>query len=280
MMTRKWNVKTHVAQLTWCLVGFLGAVSMTVAPAFAAAADSLPRDIKGCVLWVKADAGVATDSNGRVTQWLDQSGQPHHIDKVSGNAPVLATGLNGKPVVRFDGQGSLEGSHNFSKSLSAHSLLLLARWTDKDAAHCQRILFSPAWNWAFGFNEGDDQSWGGGVWIYQKDWNIYGPGSLNTHWHLHTATIGDGPKQWTEFWKDGTEVMQRRLSLPPGPPSAAGRSPPRRPPRGRTCRRRPTPSGARTEPAGRCAGRSGGGGGCPRAPSCAGTGWRWRRRRR
>ena len=215
MMTRKWNVKTHAAQLSRRLVGFLGAVIMTVAPTFAAA-DSLPRDIKGCVLWIKADAGVAADSNGRVTKWLDQSGQGHHIDKVSGNAPVLAAGLNSKPVVRFDGQGSLVGLYDFSKSLSAHSLLLLARWTHNDAVHCQRILFSPAWNWAFGFNEGDDQSWLGGVWIYHKDWNVYGPGSLNTHWHLHTTTIGDGPKQWVEFWKDGTEVMQRRLSLPPG----------------------------------------------------------------
>ena len=143
MMTRKWNVKTHGAQLGRRLVGFLGAVSMTVAPAFAAAADSLPRDIKGCVLWVKADAGVAADSNGRVTKWLDQSGQGHDIDKVSGDAPVLATGLNNQTVVRFDGQGSLEGSYDFSQSLSAHSLLLLARWTDKDPAYCQRILFSP-----------------------------------------------------------------------------------------------------------------------------------------
>ena len=191
-----------------------------VAPAFAvAAADSLPRDIKGCVLWVTADAGVATDSNGRVTKWLDQSGQGHHIDRLLGNAPVLATGLNGKAVVRFDGQGKLEGSHDFSKSLSAHSLLLLARWTDNDAAYCQRILFSPAWNWSFAYGayEGDDQTWQGGVWIYQKGWNVYGPGALNTHWHLHTATvaatIADGTKPLVEFWKDGTKLMERPLKL-------------------------------------------------------------------
>ena len=46
MMTRKWNVKTRVAQLSPRLVWFLGAVSMTVPPTFAAA-DSLPRDLKG-----------------------------------------------------------------------------------------------------------------------------------------------------------------------------------------------------------------------------------------
>ena len=211
MMTRRWNVKTHAVQLSRGLVGFLSAVCMTVAPTFAAA-DPLPRDLKGCVLWVKADAGVATDSKGRVTQWLDQSGQGHHIDKVSGNAPVLATGLNSKPVVRFDGQGSLEGLYDFSKSLLAHSLLLLARWTDKDAAHCQRIFFSPTRNWAFGYVD-DDRGWIGDNWIYNKDWNVYGPGSFNTHWHLHTGTFTDAAKPLVNFWKDNLRLMERPMGI-------------------------------------------------------------------
>ena len=181
------------------------------APTFATA-ESLPRDVKGCVLWITADAGVEADSNGRVTKWLDQSGQGHHLDKVSGNAPVLATGLNGKPVVRFDGQGSLEGAHDFSKSLAAHSLLLLARWTDKDAAHCQRVLFSPTWNWAFGYVD-DDRGWIGGNWIYNKDWNVYGPGSLNMHWHLHTGTLTDAAKPAVNFWKDDLRLMERPMGI-------------------------------------------------------------------
>jgi alpha-L-fucosidase len=180
-------------------------------PAFASA-ESLPRDVKGCVLWIKADAGVEADSNGRITKWLDQSGQGHHFDKVSGNAPVPATGLNGKPVVRFDSQGNLEGSHDFSKSLSAYSLLLLARWTDKDAAHCQRVLFSPAHNWAFGYVD-DDRGWIGNNWIYQKGWNVYGPGSLNIYWHLHTGTLAYTAKPVVNFWKDDLRLMERSMGI-------------------------------------------------------------------
>jgi alpha-L-fucosidase len=206
------------------LLGLLVLAPAATAPANAAADQTVaatqsvsPRSAKGCVLWLKADAGVEAAADGRVIKWQDQSGQGHDLDKLSGEAPRLAAGPNDTKAVRFDGQGSLAGTHDFSKSLSAHSLLLVARWTDTDRASCQRILFCPAWNWAFGYDSGDDQSWvGGGVWIYQKDWNVYGPGTLNTHWHLHTATIGTGPKQWTEFWKDGTQVMQRRLSLPAG----------------------------------------------------------------
>ena len=195
------------------LAAILSALGMAIVSA--ASADPLPPDVKGCVLWLEADAGVVTDSAGRVTKWQDRSGQGHDLNKVTGNAPVLATGLNNKKVVRFDGQGALEASHDFNKSLSAHSLLLLARWTDTDPRHCQRILFSPTWNWAFGYQEGDDQTWmGGGAWIYYKDWNDYGPGSINTDWHLHTATMSGDAKQWVQFWRDDTKVMDRRSSLP------------------------------------------------------------------
>jgi alpha-L-fucosidase len=175
----------------------------------------VPRDLPGCIWWIKADAGVMSNSHREVTKWLDQSGHGHDIDRVIGNAPVLATGLNNKAVVRFNGQGSLEGSYDFSQSLSAHSLLLLARWTDKTPAYCQRVLFSPKWNWAFGYLDGDDQAWLANSWVYQKDWNLYGPGSMNAYWHLHTATIDAGTKPLVEFWKDGTKLMDRRLNLVP-----------------------------------------------------------------
>ena len=73
------------------------------------------------------------------------------IDHVGGAAPILATGLGGKLVVRFDGNGYLYGSHDFDPgTLTAHTIFLLARWTDADLKHCYRILSSQTWNWAFG----------------------------------------------------------------------------------------------------------------------------------
>jgi alpha-L-fucosidase len=186
---------------------------MTIAPFSAAQADWPPRDLKGCVLWIKADAGVVTDRDGNVTKWLDQSGQGHDLDTISGDAPRLATGPNNKPVVRFDGRGYLHSSYDFGRAMSDHSLLLLARWTDNNPAHCRQVLASPKRNWTFGYLGGDDQSWIANIWIYQKDWNLYGPGSLNTYWHLHTGTIAGAVIPWANFWKDATRLMERPRKL-------------------------------------------------------------------
>ncbi len=61
-------------------------------------------DLSDCVLWLKADAGVVT-SGVAVTSWQDQSGQGNHATQgTAGNQPTyVASGLNGEPVVRFDG---------------------------------------------------------------------------------------------------------------------------------------------------------------------------------
>jgi hypothetical protein len=59
----------------------------------------------GLQLWMRADAGVTTNSAGGVTGWADQS--TNHNDAVQSDdtlAPLLVPGAqNGKPVVHFDG---------------------------------------------------------------------------------------------------------------------------------------------------------------------------------
>ena len=56
-------------------------------------------------LWLKADGGVTANASGAVTAWADQSGKANNamqLDEAA--APRLVPGaLNGKPVVRFDG---------------------------------------------------------------------------------------------------------------------------------------------------------------------------------
>jgi hypothetical protein len=64
----------------------------------------LPIPTAGLHLWLRADAGIDT-LNGTVSRWHDQSGNGN--DAIQANAsrqPLLvASALNGKPVVRFDG---------------------------------------------------------------------------------------------------------------------------------------------------------------------------------
>jgi hypothetical protein len=65
---------------------------------------TLPTNVPGCILWLKADAGVQTNAGGWVTGWQDQSGCGNGAWAPSGSEPTLvAGGLNGKPFVRFDG---------------------------------------------------------------------------------------------------------------------------------------------------------------------------------
>lgn len=55
-------------------------------------------------LWLKADSGVSADSSNRVSQWQDFSGQSNDCFQTDTNKqPQLAIGLNGRPVIRFDG---------------------------------------------------------------------------------------------------------------------------------------------------------------------------------
>jgi len=58
----------------------------------------------GLKWWLKASFGVTTNGAGYVSQWSDLSGTNNAVQAVSTNQPLwIATALNGKPVVMFDG---------------------------------------------------------------------------------------------------------------------------------------------------------------------------------
>ena len=57
-------------------------------------------------LWLKGDAGVVTNSNGRVSQWQDQSGNSNHVSQSNSNLQpslVYPAAIANKAAVRFDG---------------------------------------------------------------------------------------------------------------------------------------------------------------------------------
>lgn len=65
-----------------------------------------PSNISGLSLWLKADAGV-TLSGSNVTAWADQSGNGNNATARTGNATLVSSVINGKPVLRFDGASNL-----------------------------------------------------------------------------------------------------------------------------------------------------------------------------
>ena len=62
----------------------------------------------GLALWLKADKGVTTNTDGTVSQWADQSGLGNNaVQAVSTSAPKLVTDpKTGMPALAFDGASS------------------------------------------------------------------------------------------------------------------------------------------------------------------------------
>jgi hypothetical protein len=66
-----------------------------------------PAHIGGLMLWLKADDGI-TLNGPNVSSWADQSGSGNNaVQNTGGNQPLyVANGLNGEPIVRFNGSSS------------------------------------------------------------------------------------------------------------------------------------------------------------------------------
>lgn len=71
--------------------------------ALPAALAQEPEAVQNAALWVRADAGVSTDADGKLTQWTDQSGNGHNGTPLkSAKTPVLVqNSIGGKPALQF-----------------------------------------------------------------------------------------------------------------------------------------------------------------------------------
>ncbi len=101
-------------------------------------------------LWLRADGEVETDSGGAVLKWTDAAGK-HSAGQLDSKArPVLVrNALNGKPAIRFDGQGrflSVEG-----QPLTSQQFTIIAVVNDRATGKGHREIFS---NWNFAGNIG------------------------------------------------------------------------------------------------------------------------------
>jgi hypothetical protein len=85
---------------------------------------TIPTDITGLKLWLKADS-LALSDGAAVTSWTDSSGLGNHA--VTGDAPTFKTNIvNGLPIVRFNGSSNYLDSPA-SASLSALTVFVVAK---------------------------------------------------------------------------------------------------------------------------------------------------------
>jgi hypothetical protein len=99
--------------------------------------------VPGLSLWVRADAGVMKDANGRVEVWSDQSGNGNHLVQATpGAQPGLRSdGADGLPALHFDGQDDLL---KFTGPLSTIRAVFAVVREDEDAGTGARALLGNA----------------------------------------------------------------------------------------------------------------------------------------
>src|SRR5690606_13859622 len=78
-------------------------------------------------LWLRADTGVTTDTNGLVTNWEDARGSGDASQLTASRQPLLVTdALAGEPAVRFDGVDDfLAGLSDFDPSSEDFTFLVV-----------------------------------------------------------------------------------------------------------------------------------------------------------
>ena len=86
--------------------------------------------VDGVVLWLAADSGVAIDSNNRVRAIKDKTGNFTLTTSQANQGPsFVASALNGKPVLRFDGNQSLASGDDFGGALDRDLTIILVSKT-------------------------------------------------------------------------------------------------------------------------------------------------------
>ena len=83
--------------------------------------------------------------------WPDLSGNGNHADNRSGDPQWIEDGLNGRPIVKFDGDDLIWTTKNFEPDLTNYTLLSVARYTGGGNG---RVISTRARNFIFGFHSG------------------------------------------------------------------------------------------------------------------------------
>jgi hypothetical protein len=147
-----------------------------------------PAGLPGCVLWLKADALLATLGNGdSVPTWFDSSGSGNHArQSTGGNQPSLVTNvLNGLPVVQSVTDDYLKTATFINPSLGS-TLFVVMRRNGTYVGQARFLSFGS------GSDSGVNQSLRESVNAAWKTMGWYQEGayiSNCTSWHITTLAI-------------------------------------------------------------------------------------------
>lgn len=107
-----------------------------------------PAELPNLALWLDAaDSSTITLNGSTVSQWNDKSGNSRHASQgTAANQPTYtASGLNGKPVVTFDGSDDFFGLPNSVAPSGANAIF--ASCTPNHISNPSGTIIARAYNW-------------------------------------------------------------------------------------------------------------------------------------
>src|SRR5208282_190434 len=98
--------------------------------------------VSGLVLWLAADSGVSIDTGNNVTALADKTGNFILTPNAPNQAPTyVPNGLNGRPVLRFNGNQSLYSPDNFGTALNRDMTIITVAMTTGSPNRLQYLLY-------------------------------------------------------------------------------------------------------------------------------------------
>ena len=164
-------------------------------------------------LWVKADAGVVLDANGKVAQWRDLSGNGNNFIQGTFSARPAKTAndasFNGLPAITFSTtsqlltlSNSLDGGAN-----SNYTIFTVSRLS---GGSNQRLISSYSTNWLMGYHGGLQDR------CYDNAWIDAGT-TANTLAHMYTSTCAGINTNGANFYDYGNLLATGTAGTPDGP---------------------------------------------------------------
>ena len=161
--------------------------------------------VDGLVLWLAADSGVTRDSNNKVTALVDKTKNFTLTPNGSEQAPTFVpNGLNGKPVLRFNGNQSLYSSNNFGTALNRDMTMIIVAMTTASPDYEEFPLFmgqdaTPATNRGFAYYRGKD--------FFDGHYAGSFGGPMITNAFVVSAASIDSTLTQVTFYRNGTRSM-------------------------------------------------------------------------
>ena len=151
---------------------------------------------EGLVLHLDAGSfkGVLSDNQNIPNRWDDLSGNGNHADTRVSDPKWVEAGLNGLPVVNFDGDDMIYTRNIESQLPDGYTIFSVARYTAGDGRN--RVIASRNRNWLFGFHGGNVRRFYAEGWVHQGN-------QADTDWHAHIADVNTSDQG--NFWVDGQQ---------------------------------------------------------------------------